>query len=36
MAYKNFYFIAEFLYNKDNGISNKQKYYKKIMEMYIK
>ena len=36
MAYKNFYFIAEFLYNKDNGISNKQKYYKKIMEMSIK
>ena len=36
MAYKNFYFIAEFLYYKDNGISNKQKYYKKIMEMSIK
>ena len=36
MAYKNFYFIAEFLYYKDNGISNKQKYYKKIMDMSIK
>ena len=36
MAYKNFYFIAEFLYYKDNGISNKQKYYKTIIEMSIK
>ena len=35
-AYKNFYFIAEFLYYKDNGISNKQKYYKKILDISIK
>ena len=36
MACKNFYFISEFLFYKDNGISNKQKYYKKIMEISIK
>ena len=36
IAYKNFYFIAEFLYYKDNGISNKQKYYKKILDISIK
>ena len=36
LAYKNFYFIAEFLYSKENGISNMQKYYTKIMDLSIK
>ena len=36
IAYKNFFFIAEFLFFKDNGISNKQNYYKKIIDMSIK
>ena len=36
IAYKNFFFISEFLFFKDNGISNKQNYYKKIIDMSIK
>ena len=36
IGYKNFFFIAEFLFSKDNGISYKQKYYKKIIDMSLK
>ena len=36
IGYKNYFFIAEFLYYKDNGITNQQKYYSKIMNLSVK
>ena len=36
IGYKNYFFIAEFLYYKDNGITNQQKYYSKIMDLSVK
>ena len=36
IAIKNFFLIIEFLYNKENDINNKQKYYKRIMDISIK
>ena len=36
IGYKNYFFIAEFLYYKDNGINNQQKYYGKIMDLSVK
>jgi hypothetical protein len=36
IGYKNYFFIAEYLYYKDNGITNQQKYYGKIMDLSVK
>ena len=36
IGYKNYFFIAEFLYYKDNGITNQQKYYSKLMDLSVK
>ena len=36
IAIKTFFFITQFLYNKENGINHRLQYYKKIMIMSIK
>ena len=36
IAIKNFFTIIEYLYNKENNSNNKQKYYKRIMDVSIK
>jgi hypothetical protein len=36
ISIKNFFFIVEFLYNKENDLNIKKKYYKRIMDISIK
>jgi hypothetical protein len=36
ISIKNFFIIVEFLYNKENDLNNKKRYYKRIMEFSIK
>ncbi len=36
IAVKNFFIIIEYLYNKENNVNNKQRYYKRIMDVSIK